>query len=90
MVVVSQASAAAFGRQPEKALELLKQIGDWPLCEHCSYDHCRDGAMARAEVLELGGDYAAALAILQEEYRRSADDESVVLGILRLKRKMNR
>ena len=46
--------------------------------------------MARAEVLELGGDYAAALAILQEEYRRSADDESVVLGILRLKRKMNR
>ncbi|GKI13600.1 hypothetical protein CE91St44_00850 [Oscillospiraceae bacterium] len=90
LALSSQASAAAFGRQPEKALELLKQIGDWPLCEHCSYDHCRDGAMARAEVLELGGDYAAALAILQEEYRRSADDESVVLGILRLKRKMNR
>lgn len=90
LVLSSQAEAAVFSHQPEKAKELLEQLAQWPLCEHCSYSHCKDAALCRAELAELAGDYAAALAILQEEYRQSAEDGDLVLGILRLKRKMNR
>lgn len=88
LALSSKANPLIFMGRGDEARQLLDQLPNYPLCHHCSYTHCKDGVMARAYLAELVGDYATALRLMQEEYRLNADDTDLVLGILRLKRKM--
>ncbi len=88
LALTAQAMAALFLGDVERAESNIAQAGNWPLCRQCTYSHCRDARMAQAYVAEYRGDLRTALAIYQEEYQRMPDDEDIILGILRVKRKM--
>ena len=86
----AQAVHCVFQGRPDLARKRLAQAQDKPLCEHCDCPYCRDMALARAYLAEYEGDLALALSIFEQQYKTAPDDEEVVLGVLRLKRKMNK
>ncbi len=77
---------AILGRFDEAEAE-LDAVYALPLCENCNYCSCKDADVFKANIEEIRGNYARALALYREGADRWHDDVDFVSGENRMKRK---